>query len=214
MKEIETIIFDMDGTLVDSRQDIVNAVNYTLGRLGCAQKPFDEIVSYIGGGVRDLMEQSLGAGRDEEIKKAVGIFTDYYKVHSADTTTLYPGVRQTLEHFQAKKMLIVTNRTEAMAHVTLKALRIDHFFKGVVGGEDGVCLKPSACPLNKAFGTYAVSKEKSIIVGDMDVDVYAGKEAGILTCGVNYGIGKKDALVRAQPDYLIDDIAELKKLFR
>lgn len=214
MKYVELIIFDLDGTLVDSRRDIANAVNLTLKNLGLKEKSIQEISSYIGRGVVDLLRKSLGERDDVLLKKALSIFEEYYRRHFADNSTLYPDVKDVLEHFKDKKKVIVTNRNYEFALLTLKALGVYEYFEDIAGGDDAGCAKPSTCLLDKIIGNLNMDKGKTIMVGDMDIDILAGKRAGIITCAVTYGIGKKEDIVKTGPDFIIDDIIKLKDIIR
>ena len=213
MVEVDLIIFDLDGTLVDSKEDIVNAVNFTLRKLGLNEKQFDEIVSYIGTGVESLIRKAIGDKNRDLLDKGISIFEDYYKKHSATKSKLYPHVEDVLKQFRDKQMFVVTNRKRDMALVTLNSLEITKFFKDIIGGDDVSCLKPSACSLDKAL-KYNKNGKRSMIVGDMDLDILSGKRAGILTCAVTYGIGKKEDILKAEPDYIIDDIGQLKDIIK
>lgn len=212
MKYVDLIIFDLDGTLVDSRQDIANAVNFTLSYLGLKRKSKEEISSYIGGGVEDLIRKSLGHKGGLLLKKAQSNFERYYRRHSTDNSVLYPNVKEALEYFKAKRKVVVTNRKYEFSILALKALSICNFFEGVIGGDDLGCQKPSSCPLDKIIRDLDINREKTIIVGDMDIDISAGKKAGIATCGVTYGIGKKEDVIKARPDFIIDDVIRLKDI--
>ena len=213
MTQIDSIIFDLDGTLVDSREDIVNAVNYTLISLGLEKKTFEKIVSYIGTGINDLLNKSIGLENKDNFSKARKVFKDYYKQHSTDVTRPYPNVIDILEHYKKKDLFIVTNRRVEMAEVTVKALDLNKYFKAIVGDDGKGCLKPFACPLDKVIDGSNTDKQKILMVGDMDIDVLAGKNMDVITCAVTYGIGKREDLVKAKPDFMISDIVELKSLF-
>lgn len=206
------IIFDLDGTLVDSREDIAGAVNFTLENLGLKEKSIGEISSYIGRGVEDLIRKSLGKRQDVLFKKAISIFEEYYRKHSTDNTTLYPHVKEILEHFKNKKKVIITNRNYEFALLTMKDLGIYGYFEEVLGGDDTGCVKPSSCPLDKIMHHLNMNKEKTIIVGDMDIDILAGKRSGIISCAVTYGIGRREDITKAKPDFIIDDIIKLKNI--
>lgn len=214
MTALDTIIFDVDGTLVDSRKDIINAVKYALGTLKVHAPPSREIISYIGTGVRDLISKSLGKKHGSLTDEAVGVFSHYYVAHSADESKLYPHVREVLDHFKDKRKLILTNRYRRFADATLKELGIRHYFKQIIGGDDEGCMKPSSCVLDKRIPQEKSERDKTIIVGDMAIDVKAGKNSGIKTCWVTYGLGKKEDLKGLKPDYIIDDIIELKDIIR
>jgi len=213
MKAVELIIFDLDGTLVDSRRDIVDAVNFTLREVALKEKSFEEVVSYVGTGVEELIKRSLGEEDKGLFKKALSIFEGHFQKHSADKSRLYPNVTETLGYFKDKRKAVVTNRRSNTAVITLKALNIYGYFDKVIGGDDAGCMKPSSCPLvNMMQHLKVTDKKKAIIVGDMNIDVLAGKNADILTCAVTYGIGKRQDIVKAHPDYIIDDIAQLKDI--
>jgi len=212
MKNIELIIFDLDGTLVDSKKDIANAVNFTLKKLGLPEKSIEKISSYIGGGVEELIRKSLGNERTGILKKALSTFIAYYREHSTDQSRLYPNVSEVLEYFSNKRKALVTNRKVDLAADTLKTLGIRGYFENIIGGDDIGCMKPSSCPLDRTISKLNMDKNKTIIVGDMGIDVVAGKSAGIATCAVTYGIGKKEDIIKAGPDYIIDDIIKLKDI--
>ncbi|MFH1784022.1 MAG: HAD-IA family hydrolase [bacterium] len=214
MKKVDLIIFDLDGTLVDSRQDIANAVNFTLRELGFPQKTVSEITSYVGNGVKELIERSLGDESEGLSEKALFLFEGYYAEHSSDYSELYPGVREMLEFFKAKRKIIVTNRNYEFAVLTLKLKGIYGYFEKIIGGDNVACMKPSGCPLDESMLSANASKDRTIMVGDMTVDVQAGKNAGVLTCGVTYGLGKREDLIQAKPDYIIDDISKLRDIIQ
>lgn len=214
MRNVELMIFDLDGTLIDSRQDIANAVNHTLREIGLKEKSMEEISSYIGTGVEDLIRKSIDGKADCCFEKAFSIMSEYYRKHSFDNTRLFPGVKDILEHFKSKRKIIITNRKREYAVEMLKALNIYDYFEYVAGGDNLGCMKPSSCPLEKAMQKFKMNKEKTIMIGDMHIDILAGKKAGIATCAVTYGIGKKEDIIKAGPDYIINDIAELKKIIK
>ena len=212
MPGIDVIFFDVDGTLVDSRSDIVRAVNYTLKHYAIADKTAEEIVSYIGTGVKDLLRKSLGPDKAKLTDEAVRIFSDYFLKHPTDESTLYPNVKEVLQYFSKKRKFILTNRYREFADAALKNLGIRDYFEEILGGDDESCIKPSACVIEKVFNAFHVDREKSMIVGDMAVDVMAGKNSGIRTCWVTYGLDKLDDLKGIKPDYIIDDLIELKNI--
>lgn len=212
MLEIELIIFDLDGTLIDSRKDIASAVNFTLKKVNLPAKGEPEISSYIGMGVEDLIRKSLGQGEGDIFLRAKSIFEEYYRKHSVDNSVLYPGVKEILEYFKDKKKVIVTNRNYEFAESVLKSMGIFDFFEDIAAGDDASCMKPSPCPLERSLAKLVIDKRRAIIVGDMHIDVLAGKRAGIFTCAVTYGIGSRQDIIEAGPDYIIDDLLSLKNI--
>jgi len=214
MKNIDLIIFDLDGTLVDSRKDIVNAVNFTLKNMHLKEKGFEELISYIGWGVEDLIKKALGNEKIDFFERAMSLFEEHYRKHAVEKTTLYPNVLKVLERFKNKRKVIVTNRKYEFAIITLKKLGIYYYFEDIVGGDNLGCMKPSSCPLDSTVEKFNTEKAKTIIVGDMYIDILAGKRAGILTCAVTYGIGSIEDIVKAKPDFIIDDIIKLKEIIK
>ncbi|MBD3379804.1 MAG: HAD-IA family hydrolase [Candidatus Omnitrophica bacterium] len=208
-ERVDTILFDLDGTLVDSRKDIVAAVNHTLREMGREEKPFELVVSYIGTGSTDLVRKALEDDSDEAVSEGLSIFTRYFGEHFADNTRLFPNVRETLSHFGDKRMMLVTNRRTELTRSTLDKFGLSGFFSEIRGGDDDACLKPTGCPITKVLSG---AGEKAIMVGDMDLDILSGKEAGTLTCGVTYGLGSRKDLRKAGADFVIDDILELKDI--
>lgn len=212
-KYIAVAIFDLDGTLVDSKKDIIDSVNYILRTLGFKEKPGDLIQSYIGLGRDKLISDSLGhMASPEMIKKANDIYDKYYRIHMYDHTKLFPGVPEILEYLRGKTLMVVTNKSRDLTVDTLKHFKIDKYFSEVIGGDDKNCRKPDGCPINHILEGINVPPDKAIIVGDSEIDITAGKLAGILTCGLTYGIGRAESIKKAKPDYLLDDIRALKDI--
>ncbi|MDD5135839.1 MAG: HAD-IA family hydrolase [Candidatus Omnitrophica bacterium] len=210
MVYIDSIFFDIDGTLIDARQDIVTAMNYALRQMGFPEKPFDEIVSYVGTGVTYLIAKSLGSEKADLVERGVELYTNYYIAHPADKATLYPHAREILEHFKKKRKIILTNRYTRFAEPVLNALDIRGYFEDIVGGDDEKCLKPSACVLEPVVSRLRIDKSRSLIIGDMAVDIMTGKNSGIKTCWIRHGLGKDEDVRPLDPDFIIDDLIELK----
>jgi len=159
-----------------------------------------------------LIRGSLGNKQESLLERALSVFEKYYRKHSTDNTVLYPNVKEILEYFNNKRKAIVTNRNYEFALIALNKLGIQDYFEDVIGGDDIGCMKPSSCPLDRSMNRLNANREKAIIVGDMDIDIVAGKTAGIITCGVTYGIGEKEDIIKAKPDFIIDDIIDLKSI--
>jgi len=211
MKTIDLLIFDLDGTLVDSKLDIANAVNFMLKEFTLNEKNVGEIYSYIGKGIEHLIRESLGK-RQDIYEEARAYFKKHYKEHFMDTSVLYPGVKEILKHFQNKKKVVISNKQQDFALLTLKELAVDGYFADVLGGDKVNCVKPDPCPINETIHRLNIDKEKTMMIGDMDIDIRAGKDAGVSTCAVTYGIGKKEDILKVGPDYIIDDISQLKEI--
>lgn len=214
MPSIDSIFFDVDGTLVDGRKDIANAMNHALRVLGRPELPEPVISSHIGYGVKDLISKCLGSSDEKTVEKATKLYSDHYIAHAADETVLYPHAVELLEYLKDKRKFILTNRYASFAEVALRGLGIAGYFEEIIGGDDESCIKPSACIVDKAVERLKVDKKRSIIVGDMSVDVMTGKNSGVPTCWVTYGLGKAEDVVPLKPDYVIDDLIELKGIIK
>lgn len=214
MAPIDVIFFDVDGTLVDARADIANAMNHALRELKLAELPKDVIVSHIGSGVTHLIRESLGTDDEATIEKGTKLYSDHYIAHAADQTVLYPHTIEILEYLKRKRKFILTNRYASFADVALRGQGIRDYFEAIIGGDDENCLKPSACVIDRAAKRFGIDKGRSLIVGDMDVDVMTGKNAGVPVCWVTYGLGSVDEVAPLKPEYIINDLIELKKIIK
>ena len=204
MPAFDVVFFDVDGTLLDARTDIALAMNHALNRLGFKSLSEERIISYVGTGVQYLVTESLGVGNEGLVEAATKMFGDYYLEHSADHARLYPHVSQTLERFRGKEKYILTNRYSAFADAALTRLGIRKYFKDIIGGDDEACLKPSPCVLEGFFKRTGTPADRCLVIGDMAVDVMAGKNSGMKTCWVTYGLGKRDEVEPLKPDYILE----------
>ena len=131
-----------------------------------------------------------------------------------DNTAMYPGVTDVLEYFKDKKKIIISNKSKEFIELSLKRFKIEKYFVRVSGGDDDNCRKPSPCPIIKVMGEFKVKPREAIIVGDSFLDIQTGINSGILTCGVTYGIGKKEDILALKPDFVIDRISKLKDILQ
>jgi len=215
MIELNAVFFDVDGTLVDSRKDIANAMNHALSTLGFAKLSQEDVIAHVGNGVKDLVRNCMGPGMDEAtIEKGAELYWKHFMAHAVDETVLYPHAKDILEYLKGKKKFILTNRYKNFAEATLKGLGVIGYFEEIIGGDDETCLKPCAGVLDRMASEGRIDKAKALIVGDMDVDILTGKNAGIKTCWVTYGLGKPEDIRDLKPDYIIEDLIELKEIIR
>lgn len=212
MLKVDYLIFDVDGTLVDSRKDIVKGVNHVLRTLGVEEKPGDEIMSYVGTGVLDLIKGSLGEKNLKLTDTASKMLADYYLKNTTVESILYPHVKEVLEYFNSKKKYVMSNRNPVFAKSTLEKLGIAGYFEDILGAVDEDCRKPSTCIFDKHPDLSKFDKSSAIMIGDMDIDVLTAKAIGIKSCWVTYGLGKERDVLPLQPDFVIDDISGLKKI--
>ena len=206
---IGAILFDLDGTLVDSRHDITGSVNHLRGEHGLAALSVDDVAAMVGLGIRALLERSLGDGREIPIEAAVVRFRAHYREHCLDRTVLYPGVRETLDRLGSLRLAVVSNKPEEFSRKIVEGLGIADHFGTVVGGDTTPEKKPHPEPLHRALRDIGSLPREALMVGDSDVDVNAGRRAGVRTCAVRYGIGNPEAIDRARPRHRIDRFAEI-----
>lgn len=208
----DLIIFDLDGTLIESSRDIAWAVNKTLKYLGFNELSYDAIKSYIGWGVKMLLEQAVPKERHNLLNEAREIFLRYYEGHLVVDTYLYEGARDVITYFKHKKLAVVTNKPFLLTKKILKEFAISDFFKKVVGGDTVPNKKPHPQAIDTILNELDVRPEKAVFVGDSSVDITAGRNAGVITCGAVYGFRGRDELINAGADLLIEDIRQLKDL--
>lgn len=209
---IKTLLFDLDGTLVDSREDIALSVNHTLSVFGKPALPTKTVEEYVGGGVRHLLSLVLGPMDPPTADKALGIFLPHYLEHCTDTVRLYPGVRETLEKFTDKNMAVITNKPEAHTHKTLRAVGVERFFKVVLAADSLPKKKPSPEPLWEALARLGADRSQAMMVGDSPVDIQAARAAGVPVTAVTYGFRIKSELADHRPDFLIDTFSKLEEV--
>jgi phosphoglycolate phosphatase len=212
MIPISLFIFDLDGTLVNTIEDIAASVNYTLTRMGNRPIALDAVRQYVGDGIETLMMRSLG-GRTARIDEAVVIYKDHHRRNLVVHSTLYPKVRETLEHFRSLPMAVVSNKTMEFVGPVIDHLGIGQYFRRVIGADYGLPLKPAPDALQLLMSEFKAPKERTAIVGDGTTDVRAGKAAGIITCSAAYGFRSEEELRKTEPDHIIHEFSDLKNIF-
>jgi phosphoglycolate phosphatase len=210
--KLEILVFDFDGVIVDSGVDIANAVNHTLRYFNKPVLSKDEIISYVGHGAEYLIRQCFKASSEEQIKKALPYYKEFYLEHCVVETKLYDNLKETLEFFMTKKMAVVTNKPESITKKILYELEVLSYFDLIIGPESVKELKPNPEGLLKVLKVFGGRPEKAIMIGDSYTDIEVGRNAGMHTCGVTYGLGDINKLLESSPDFLINDISKLKEL--
>ncbi len=213
-KKIDLFIFDLDGTLIDSRKDLANAVNHTRKQYQMDELDLMTVVSHIGYGAKNLIAKSFPELEPKELAKALEIFKKYYEGHCVDETTVYDGIADVLKYFESKAMAVVSNKPSPFTKKILRKKKLDFYFKLILGEESYPKRKPDPAPLLYVMEKLGGKPETSCMVGDWITDVEAGKRAGMVTVGCLYGIGNQRELREFTPDYLVDSILELKDLFQ
>lgn len=206
---IKLIIFDLDGTLIDSSIDITNAINFAIQPYGIKPLTVNETIELIGEGITKLIEKVLIRSQKEGINKDILIqrFLDYYSKHLIDNTTVYPKVKETLEQLNTYKKAVISNKRESLSVEILDRLGLLKYLDLVVGSDTTPEKKPSPVPIFYVLSKLKVKPEEAVIVGDSNYDIEAGRAAGVKTIAVTYGYRPVELLKNA--DRLINSIDEL-----
>lgn len=212
MTDTDLLIFDLDGTLADTRLDLANAVNAMLAHMGKAQLASDLVATYVGNGAPMLVRRALGGGAASaaELDQGLAYFMKYYAAHALEHTRLYPGVESTLGRLGSagKRMAVLTNKPTRVSIQILDGLGIgDRFFR-VYGGTSFEAKKPDPVGLAKLMEEAGVGPERTVMVGDSSVDVHTARNAGVRCCGVTYGF-KPETLADPAPDLLVDRFEQI-----
>lgn len=201
----DLVFLDLDGTLVDSGPDIAASLNWALRSEGEPELPEARVIAAIGGGVPVLLDRTIGAGHPKRARVHAAL-SAHYGGHLLDRTTLYPGVRETLERIAVPRVM-VTNKPEPMTRKLLEGLKIEGLFAAIYGGEGRLPRKPDPAAVLEALDRFKVAKARAILVGDSGVDVATARAAGIASCAVTYGYSSPGELDGA--DYRIARFDEL-----
>lgn len=212
MKNIDLIIFDLDGTLIDSLDDLACATNHMLRSMGRTEASREQVRGYVGQGARRLVERAMPDATPEELEEGLARFLVYNEEHIVDRTRLYPGAEETLAALRdaGTILTVVSNKNVALCSKVLKTLGADGYFACIIGADSLAERKPSPEPLLKVLRDFEVAPERAAIVGDSINDIAAGKAAAVATVGCTFGYGDRDEI--ADADYLIDSVPELLDL--
>jgi phosphoglycolate phosphatase len=217
---IKLVIFDLDGTLIDSRLDLVHSVNAALRHIGRPELPENVIASYVGDGAPVLIQRALGGEKMDEaiVRKGLEFFLSYYREHKLDHTTVYAGVAEALGSIQnsangsARKLAVLTNKPVIPSRAIVHALGLAQYFVQVYGGNSFETKKPDPEGARKLLEEAGVRPEQAAIVGDSHTDIETGHNAGLWTVGVTYGFAPQ-TLDDSSPDVVVDHPAELATVF-
>src|SRR5271156_6283814 len=233
-QSIQLVIFDLDGTLIDSRLDLVHSVNAALRHIGRPELPDHVIASYVGDGAPALIQRALGGEAVDEalVRQGLEFFLSYYRAHKLDHTTVYSGIAEALVAIQnspvpsvdldqklrtdnpghPRKLAVLTNKPVIPSRAIVEALGLGRFFSQVYGGNSFATKKPDPEGARKLLQEYGVQPEQAVMIGDSHVDVSTGRNAGMVTVGVTYGFAPH-TLQDEPPDVVVDHPSELATVF-
>jgi phosphoglycolate phosphatase len=212
-RPIDLVMFDLDGTLADTGQDLADAVNHTRAHFHLGPLPEELVYTHVGRGVEHLLRHSLPEDSADHFQEVMRVFLVRYESHLLDTTVLYPGVHEVLDYFRGKRRVVVSNKIHRLTVAVVRGLGVDKQFDAILGGDSAAEKKPHPALIHDVLNRFRILPGHALIVGDGDTDVEAGRRAGIITCGVTYGLGSKERLVATEPDLIIDDLTELPRYF-
>ncbi|WP_456480395.1 phosphoglycolate phosphatase [Nautilia sp.] len=209
---MKLLIFDLDGTLIDSVPDLTVAINKTFNELGIDTVSEEEVRNYLGNGAKTLIERALKNKNDTDLlQKALKTFKNHYKNNVCVKTSLYPGVKETLGKLPHKKA-IVTNKPYEFVGEILKTLGIEEHFEMYIGGESLPEKKPSPLPLLYVCKKMGFDPKNSVMIGDSKNDIISAKKAQIKSVAVNYGYNYGEDVAAFEPDIIIDDFTKLSEV--
>jgi phosphoglycolate phosphatase len=208
---MKLVIFDLDGTLIDSKLDLAHAVNAARVHLGLGPIANEAVYSYVGNGAPMLIRRALGPeAPEEDVARALEFFLAYYREHMLDNTVLYAGVREALERLTASgvAMAILTNKPVRVSNAILDGLGIASHFRYVYGGNSFEFKKPHPIGIETLMRQCEAAHADTLMVGDSAVDIETARNAGVAACGVTYGF-QPETFGSCAPDFFVDQIGEL-----
>jgi phosphoglycolate phosphatase len=217
-RRLRLLVFDLDGTLIDSRLDLIHSVNAMLRHIGRPELDGNLIASYVGDGAPALVRRALGDTDDEALLRgALEYFLGYYRLHKLDHTTVYEGIPEVLAELAHpsnglhRSMAVLSNKPVNPSRDIVRALALNEFFVRVYGGNSFATKKPDPFGVLTLLQETSVSAAETLIIGDSSVDVLTGRNAGLWTCGVTYGFAPR-SLQEVVPDVVVETPWELGEL--
>ena len=210
MKSVDLLAFDLDGTLIDSSEDLTASVNHALISLGFSTLSTETVKTFVGDGVSMLIKRALGDHAGDYHTRAMELFTDYYQRHLLDKTELYPDVLAFLNHFQMKKKIILTNKRKSFTLKIVNSLRIKDYFLDILGEDSTPFKKPDPLLLRFIMEKWETVPRRTIVIGDGLNDVILAQKAGAISCALLNGMTAREKLLELYPDISCETISDLK----
>ena len=209
-EKIGAIVFDLDGTLIDSRADIAAAVNHVLAELGYVTLPLEQLMGFVGDGAGQLILRAAGLpAHSPELAPMLNRFLDFYTAHAADKTTWMPGALEALQTLKDYPLAVCTNKPQATTLAVLRAFKAIDRFAVILGGGELPVFKPDPLPMRTIAARLHCAPETLVMVGDGPQDIEAGKNVGAFTIGVLGGIAAPERLLASDPDLVLQSLWEL-----
>jgi phosphoglycolate phosphatase len=209
---INLIVFDLDGTLVDSLPDLAAAANFALRQLGLLEHPLDAHRQLIGQGEKNFVRRFLGPDHEHLYDQALSFYLEHYSQNLGSRTRLYPGVAETLARLSPLNLAVLSNKREDLSQGVIEVMGLAGFFKAVRGGDSYGVLKPNPEGLSALITELGEKPPRTLMVGDKPADILAGRGAGASTAALTSGYGDPEALAAAAPEYLLRSLPGLVDL--
>ena len=203
------IIYDLDGTLVDTRTDIAQAANQMRAQMGLSPLPDRVICRYVGLGLKKLVQSCLDTEEDRRTEEGMRIYRAFYAEHLLDHTVLYPGAREALQFFRPRHQAVVTNKPNPYSRQILEGLGIAGYFFEIIAGDSEYAKKPDPEGLLAVMSRKEIPAKEAVLIGDSAIDVEAGARAGLFTVGMTHGFSDEQELKEARPDCVVSGFEEL-----
>jgi len=210
LSRYELVIFDFDGTIIDSKLDIANSVLATLKELNLTPISYDAIYGYVGTGVEPLIRQSVeAAGGNGNMERALSVFRNHYWENLLVHTIPYPGVMEGLEKLDNMPLALLSNKSKRFVDKIVQGLGMERYFSYIFGGDSFSRKKPDPEAIHHMVKKSGVPPSSALMVGDSGVDIKTGKNAGVKTCGVTYGYRDREELKESGADFIMDSFDEV-----
>ncbi len=202
------ILYDLDGTLVDTSEDIAQAVNYMLAQLGRPPLPRQSIMRFVGRGVEQLIRECLTTHDTGMIERGMCVYRTHYAEHLLDHSVLYPGAQAVLDYFKDRAQAVITNKPDPFSSDILAGLGVAGYFLDVIAGNSTYPRKPDPAGIHSLMQTHGVSPAQTLFIGDSAVDVATGRNAGVETAVVSHGFADAEEIAGASPDVVVAHFEE------
>lgn len=207
------ILYDLDGTLVDTGEDIANAANHMIETLCGVALPREVIRRFVGQGLHDLVTRCLDTEDPVRIQRGLKLFEAHYASHLTDHSALYPWTLEVLQYFEPRsKQAVLTNKPDPFARDLLNALGVADYFVEILAGGSRYPKKPDPAAARSVMERCQVGPEETLLIGDSLIDLETGRNAGVFTVIVAQGFAHQEALHAAAPDALVQDLKEFLQL--
>ncbi|HNX68682.1 MAG TPA: HAD-IA family hydrolase [Candidatus Omnitrophota bacterium] len=206
------ILYDLDGTLVDTRRDIINSVRYALKALSGPELTDDEIKDCVGTGLHSLIKQVFRTQDDVLADKGAKLYRAHYKEHMLDHSSLYPGAREFLEYFKDRQQAVITNKPNPFSSQILASLGVADHFIAILAGDNGLPFKPDPAAIHHLMETTGSEAGEVLFVGDSPIDIEAARNGGVEVVTLSHGFASEAVLREAKPDHIVRDFSELLRL--